>query len=192
MKIIARRFERGYNLIEVLIAMAILGVVILSIGSLFIWGQRNVYSGKQMTTAVAIGTRVLEDLAGLNKDDISYGVFDIAAGTTGENITFGNPAVTYTNAAIRSTNANALADYDELQTQKVDGPLFLTKWSAQLLEGGRPRLTDGAVSIIMTPSEDPNNPDRFGNSEVLQVRVIVQWRERQRRRQLILDTVKAH
>ena len=31
--------QRGYNLIELLVAIAILGVVMLSILSLFVWGR---------------------------------------------------------------------------------------------------------------------------------------------------------
>src|SRR5512140_867268 len=55
--------QRGYNLVEVLIAMAVLGMVLLSIISLFVLGRKNVYSGKQMTRAAAIMTRVVEDLS---------------------------------------------------------------------------------------------------------------------------------
>ncbi len=192
-----RRSERGYNLIEVLIAMAIFGVVIIAIGSLFVWGRRNVYSGKQMTTAVSIGTRVLEDLAPLSRQDVYLGVFDIAAGTAGEDVTFGFPEVTYENAAVRSTNDAAVAGYADIQLQRDPGPKLLDKWAAQLVQdhgGGveNERLTNGSVTLIMMPRRDTVSPERFGNAAVLQLRVIVQWQERTRTRQLVLDTVKAN
>jgi prepilin-type N-terminal cleavage/methylation domain-containing protein len=199
-----RRGERGYNLIEVLIAMAILGVVIMAITALFMWGRKNVYSGKQMTTAISIGTRVLEDLAPLGKDDVSRLVFNIANGTTGTSITYGTPSVTYANSAARSTNPNAISGYTDIQEQVYDpdaeentAPDMLGKWADQLempLEGGGTgeRLTDGEVTLIMTPLRDSQATARFGNAALLRLRVIVQWREQQRVRQVILDTVKAN
>ena len=68
---------------EVLIAMALLGVVMISIMALFVAGRKNVYSGKQMTNAMAIGTRVMEDLAPLSKSDIYSGLFAITDTSTG-------------------------------------------------------------------------------------------------------------
>src|SRR5436305_13111068 len=65
-----KRTESGYSLVEVLIAMAITSVVLLTVVTLFYMGRRNVYSGKQMTYAVAVGTRVLEDLSTMSADDL--------------------------------------------------------------------------------------------------------------------------
>ena len=188
--------QRGYNLIELLVAIAILGVVMLSILSLFVWGRKNVYSGKQMTTAIAVGTRVLEDLQPLTKADIYDGLFDITDDSTGANIKFGKPEREYRNAAIRSTKA--WTGYTNIQTQNATGPLFLTKaWKDQLeetLSDGttkRPRLDDGAVTIIMMPRADTVTPEKFGTASVMQVRVVVSWLENRRHREVILDTVKA-
>ena len=191
-----KRSERGYSLIEILIAIAILGVVLLSIMSLFVWGRRNVFSGKQMTTAVAVGTRVMEDLAPLTKEDIYEGVFAITDTATGANIKFGTPSRDYDNAAIRSTKA--WTDYTDIQKENATGPKFLTgAWKKQLettLTDGttRPRLDDGSVTLILMPRIDPNNnPAQFQNASVMQIRVIVSWLENSRRRELILDSVKA-
>src|SRR5688572_28557384 len=186
--------ERGYSLIEVLIAIALLGVVLIAIMTLFVVGRRNVYSGKQMTTAVAIGTRVLEDIAGLNRKNLYYGVFEIADADDGDEIKYGSPLETYPAAAFRSTSATAISGYSTIQKQRTAGPKLLDKWTAQLQEdigGGnkRGRLTDGVVSVVMMPRQDAtNDPPQFGTAEVLQIRVIVQWRENSRKRQLILDT----
>lgn len=191
-----RASQRGYNLIELLIAIALLGVVLLSILSLFIWGRKNVYSGKQMTTAISIGTRVLEDLAPLTKEEIYEGAFGIADDATGSEIKLNG--VTYKNAALRSTKAKILASYNATQTENANGPKFVTtKWAEQLVEklpngATRPRLDDGAVTIIMMPraDEDPNAP-KFGTAAVMQIRVIVSWLEQRRHREVILETVKA-
>ena len=193
-----RQHQRGYNLIELLIAIAILGVVLLSVLSLFIWGRKNVYSGKQMTTAIAIGTRVVEDLAPLTKEDIYNGVFDVADTDTGTQIKFGNPQLTYENAIARSTKAGIITGYSALQTQKATGPKFLDKWTTQLQEtlpdgSKRDRLRDGAVTVILTPANDadPAAAAKFGTAAIMRVRVIVTWTENRRRREVILDSVKA-
>ena len=57
-----RESERGYNLIEVIIATALMGTVVLSIMCLFYFGRQNVYSGKELSEATAMGTHVLEDV----------------------------------------------------------------------------------------------------------------------------------
>ncbi|HEX7807698.1 MAG TPA: prepilin-type N-terminal cleavage/methylation domain-containing protein, partial [Thermoanaerobaculia bacterium] len=71
-----RKSERGYNLIEVMIAMALLGTVLISIMTLFVMGRKNVYSGKEMTAAVSMNTRVSEDLSGMTVDEV-YAAFGI-------------------------------------------------------------------------------------------------------------------
>ena len=188
--------ERGYNLVEVLVAIALTGVVTLAIASLFVWGRKNVYSGKQMTTAIAIGTRVLEDLAPLTKEDVFNGVFDIATTATGTTVKVGFPEQTYADAAIRSTNASIVTGYAAIQTQKATGPKFLDKWTDQLyidpLTKKQAKLLDGAVTLIMMPRADTVSTPRFGNSAVLQLRVIVSWSENNRRREVILDSSKSN
>jgi len=190
--------QRGYNLIELLVAIAILGIVMLTILSLFIWGRKNVYSGKQMTAAIAVGTRVLEDLAPLTKEDIYAGVFSIAGTSTGNgSVTFGNPAKTYTNAAFRSTKTGIVTGVTDLQTQNTNGPKFLDTWRDQLTEKTGPlttdtrlRLDDGAVTLIMMPRAGSTTPAQFSNASVMQIRVVVSWIENRRRREVILDSVK--
>jgi prepilin-type N-terminal cleavage/methylation domain-containing protein len=188
--------QRGYNLIELLVAIAILGVVLLSILSLFLWGRKNVYSGKQMTTAIAVGTRVMEDLQPLTKEEIYEGLFQISDTVGGTNFKFGNPSKDYTNAAIRSTKA--LSGYTDVQKENPNGPLFLTKgWKDQLeqtLSDGttkKPLLDDGHVTVILMPRAGEETPAKFGSAAVMQIRVVVSWLENRRQREVILDTVKA-
>jgi Tfp pilus assembly protein PilV len=185
--------ESGYNLVEVLIAMALTGIVMISIMTLFFMGRRTVYSGKQMTNAVAVGTRVLEDLAPLNKQDIYNGLFAITATSAGYGTTvqLGHPQVTYTNCRIRSTDATVgqptATDVATMSTG-VNPPDFLTKWNAQLGSN----LANGSVTLILIPTNDPtNSPAQFGTAQVLQVRVLIQWDEERRSRELILDTSRA-
>ena len=74
--------QRGFNLVEVLIAMAITAVVILSVATLFVMGRRNVYAGKQMTAAVAVATRITEDLSHMTHAEV-YDKFGLSPGSGG-------------------------------------------------------------------------------------------------------------
>lgn len=189
-----RHSQRGYNLMEVMIAIALLGVVMISIMALFVAGRKNVYSGKQMTNAVAIGTRILEDLAPLNKQDIFNGLFAIPATSAGYGSTLklGTPPVTYTNCRIRSTDptvGSPTATDVSTQSAGTNPPDMLTKWRDQMGTS----LANGSVTLIMIPTNDPTNATaQFGTASVLQVRVLIQWDEGQRRRELILDTSRAY
>jgi prepilin-type N-terminal cleavage/methylation domain-containing protein len=190
-----RSRSRGYNLVEVLIAMALLGVVTISIFSLFYMGRRNVYAGKQMTQAVGVGTQVLEDLAPLNKRNIYNGAFGILDTDTGATVNFPMVAggvVAYANTRIRSTNATVISGPPaDISTQSTP-PGLLTRWTTLIGQ----KLGDGSVTLLMTPMEDTasqaNNPVRFGTASVLKMRVIVRWSELGRQRELVLDTVKAY
>src|SRR6267378_7030470 len=73
--------QRGYSLVEVLIAMAITSVVLLTVVTLFYMGRKNVYSGKQMTVAAASGTQILEDFSTMTAQDIvtNFNLSDAAA-----------------------------------------------------------------------------------------------------------------
>jgi len=189
--------QRGYNLIEILVAIAILGVVLLSILSLFLWGRKNVYSGKQMTAAIAIGNRVVEDLAPLTKNDIYKGLFTIADTSTGSTFKFGNPQQEYKNAHIRSTNASIAVTptQSDLTTESTatGAPQFLKNaWATQLKDaGGKGLLDDGSISIILMPRSGSTTPATFSNASLMQIRVVVSWVENRRRREVILDSVKA-
>src|SRR4029079_6899447 len=104
------RAQGGYNLVEVIIALAVFGIVAITIFTLFVMGRRNIYSGKQASQAVAIGTQVLEDLAPLNKKMIYNAAFGIADTDTGAAVTLpkisGQAAPTFANATERATHAH--------------------------------------------------------------------------------------
>lgn len=165
--------EKGYNLIEVLIAMAILSTVLLSVFSLFVVGRKNVYSGKQMTRAVAIGTRVMEDLSALTRRDIER-VFNLTAATPG---TVTVEGASYANSVLRLSTDT---------TNDVEG--YLAGWNDFMAQQNFAR---GLISIVITPV-DPlavGTPSLV-TSPIYRIRVYVQWNEELRRRTIILDTSK--
>ena len=164
--------QRGFNLVEVIIAMALLGTVLLGIISLFYFGRSNVYSGKQMTHAVAVGTQVLEDLSPLTMAQ-AEAAFNFTLGTTALTTNVVN-GVSYPDSILRST--------DDVSTD-ASPPDFLNTWQTTL-EG---RLPDAAVDVVFTPT--------LAN-RLLQIEVIVSWQEGQRgtlgipKRQIVMETVK--
>src|SRR5882757_10282898 len=101
--------QRGYSLVEVLIAMAITSVVLLTVVTLFYMGRKNVYSGKQMTVAAASGTQILEDLSTMTAQDLGTN-FNIDDNTTLGTVTLQNVVgapsgqVTFANSVGRDTS----------------------------------------------------------------------------------------
>lgn len=178
---------RGYSLIEVMIAMAFLSSVLLSIVGLFYMGRRNVYSGKQMTQAVSLATRVSEDLSALSYDEI-YSSFGITS-TTPLGAVDVDPSAAmlddlYTNSILRTTTAFTAAE-------DVSG--FLQRWKDEILLNQR--FQDGSVSLVFSPrlpwDASLANPTTAAltaaNATVMRIRALVRWREGQRPRQVILD-----
>ena len=187
------RRQAGYNLVEVLLAMAMLGVVTISIFTLFFMGRRNVYSGKQTSQAIAIGTQVLEDLQPLNRQMLYNGAFGISATSAGSAftipaITSGGQSYAFTNSSIRSTNPNIVPSPPvDISTDNTP-PGLLARWTTQL----GTKLTNGSVTLVLTPQQDPtNSPPQYGTAQLLRARVFVRWLESGRQREVVLDTVKA-
>jgi len=194
-----RRGEAGYNLVEVMIAMGLLATVLVSIVALFVMGRRNVYSGKEMTAAVSMSTRVAEDLSGMTVEEV-YNAFGIDSTSTtaltgsGFNVTVNNTAPkdaltfnTYTGSIIRRTS-------DTLDTSPTgnDAGGFLTRWKTEMDQNLR--FANGAVNVVLTPRMPPvTNPVTalsVSTATVLRIRVLVRWQEESRPRQLIIDSVK--
>lgn len=180
--------ERGYNLIEVLIAMAILGTVIISIFGLFLAGQRNIYSGKQMTQAVSLANRIEEDISQFSKDSL-YAAFGVDVGTTtlgtvdlqpGENL----PKDDYTNAIARSTDSFTTAQ---------DPSGFLQRWADAF--DADSKLAFGRAHIVLLPRDRDTSGGSVTETanidgEIVRYRIIVRWSENTRPRQVVLDGIK--
>lgn len=179
------RSQRGFNLIEVLIAMALLSVVLLSIFTLFVMGRKNVYSGKQLTQANAIGRNVLEDLSSMTLSDLrtAFGISGTATlGAVDVDTTTSLPDETYTNAILRTTNTIS---------GTTDPRGYLQTWLNQITT--QRKLANGQVAIVFRPRK-PNPTSATltaGNATVMQIRVIVRWSESGRIRQAVFDTSKA-
>ena len=192
-KTLLRRRQAGYNLVEVLLAMAMLGVVTISIFALFFMGRRNVYSGKQTSQAVAIATQAIEDMQLLNRQMLYNGAFGIAGTSSGGAFTIpaaqtGGLSYSYTNSNIRSTDPNFIASPPaDIATENAP-PGLLAKWTTLL----GTKLQNGSVTLVITPDKDPTNtPPQYATAQLVRVRIFVRWQEASRTREVVLDTVKA-
>lgn len=169
---LTRKSERGYNLVEVLVAMAILSSVLLSIITLFFFGRRNVYSGKQMTLANAVATRVSEDLIPLSRNTL-YSAFAVTDATTLSDPTVAGKS--YDDVYVVST-ANVATDPQG----------YLGRWKTLMQEK---HFQDGRVSLVLKPTmAETGKP--FTSADIVQIRIVVEWKEGRRSRTVVLDTVK--
>lgn len=173
-----RRNERGYNLVEVLIAMALLGTVLMSILTLFVFGRRNVYSGKQITKATAVTTQILEDLQPLSVTNLNK-YFKIDSSTTTGSATVGG--VTYSNAVVRSTT-----DLSKDYTTETNSPLYLTRWKAMMPAAN---MSKGKVTLLIFP-DDIKTTGNVTTAAIVRIRVVTEWTEARRQRSVTADVVK--
>ena len=188
-----QRNQSGYSLVEVLIALAITSVVLLTVVTLFYMGRRNVYSGKQMTYAVSVGTRMLEDLSSLAAADLvgTGTAFNITDAEAQTNVTV--QGITYANSATRDTTTNCTrntsAPFDWTSCTNDTGG-YLLAWSNLVLNSN---LSNARVGLIFTPraATDANAP--WTTATFIKVRVYVQWDEAQNRRRIaFFDTTRVN
>src|SRR5258708_1897779 len=181
-----RRRSRGYSLIEVLVAIAITSVVLLTVVTLFYVGKRNVYSGKERTYAVAIGTRVLEDLSAMTWSNIQTN-FSITNATTLSTITLdglpsGSPG---TNAKGQMVIDNSIArdttgcTYSSGWTCTNDPNNFLSKWMTEVSATGNTseKLATPVLGLIIPPRSPSNVALPITTAQFTKVRVYIRWDE---------------
>jgi hypothetical protein len=102
-----RTTERGFSLVEVIIAIGVLAAVLISIASMFILGGRQVKEGKTLTEATALSHDIMETF-----DKISF------ASLYG---TFGAASTASSVAVASTTSGSALAPWQPEIIRKLDG-----------------------------------------------------------------------
>lgn len=58
------RSERGFSLVEVVIALGLLAGVLISVAGLFVIGGKSLSSGRNSTEALAVGRQIVEEMNG--------------------------------------------------------------------------------------------------------------------------------
>lgn len=102
--------QRGFSLIEVIIALGLLTAVLVAIASMFVLGQSSVRSGRELTEATSIAQHVLEDVNKLSYNGLQ--VFFVGA----QNLT----TLTSYTADTRVASSYAQTQYKPL----IDDQLF--------------------------------------------------------------------
>lgn len=100
------RDERGFSLVEVVIAIGVLAGVLLSICSMFILGARQLKTGKTMTEATTICHAIMESF-----DNLSF---------TALYTTFGAAASDTTMTVTSTTTGSAVASWQAEISRKLD------------------------------------------------------------------------
>jgi len=160
--------RQGYNLVEVLIAMALLAWVVMVISGLFIYGQRGVYSGKTQTRAIAISQKVYEDLKNLPSYSQKYEIFSGAVG---------NLTATRNFVLLPTPSANTFTAGDVLATT-FDG------WMAALTD----LSPTASMTVVLTPVIPvTGGTASIGNCIFIHYRVQVNWSEGLRNRHVTVD-----
>jgi prepilin-type N-terminal cleavage/methylation domain-containing protein len=192
----AKAGQRGYNLVEVLIAMALLAVVSLSILTLFFMAKSNIYAGRQMTHAISVATRITEDLSALPVSSI-YTNFNVTSADTLGTVTVNPtslPESSYTGSFTRSTTAVATAGTctgTPLIAFTNDTNAFLRRWYCQMNSVNN-QLSNSSITLVFTPRNQypAADPLTNANATVVKIRAILRWKESLRNRQLIVDVTK--
>lgn len=180
--------QSGFNLAEVLIAMAVLGTVILSIITLFYLGRANIYSGKQMTRAASVTVHANEDINPLSSADL-LAAFNITT-TTAMGTSPTIAGATYSSSIVRSTSACTSAVVNGVTTWSCgadDKKGYLARWKGLL---GSERITKGNVTLVFLPRNIPAPGTDPTKAALVNVRVITEWSETSRNRNVAVDLVK--
>jgi prepilin-type N-terminal cleavage/methylation domain-containing protein len=205
------RSKAGYSLVEVLIALAITSVVLLTVVPLFYMGRRNVYSGKQMTYAVSVGTRMLEDLSTMAMSDLvgsgtgSVSYFNIDNTTALNTVTINGigPGAaaggvqSFTNSIKRDSTACTASGTppvytcpDDTPASDPNAPKYLAKWRSLIDDD---KLANAELGIVITPRWVAGQTQTLDVTTFLKVRAYVAWDEaKNRRRVAFFDTTKVN
>ena len=193
--------QHGYSLVEVLIAMAITSVVLLTVITLFYMGRRNVYSGKQMTAAAASGTQIMEDLSTMTAQDLGTN-FNMDDSTTLGTVTLQNVVgasggqISFDNSIGRDSSACTVltsSPYTITCTNDPNG--FMAKWLRTLIPQANKAsvMTSPLIGIVFTPRNPTNVSQKFTTAQFIRARVYISWQEGPtRRRYAFLDTTKVN
>jgi prepilin-type N-terminal cleavage/methylation domain-containing protein len=195
--------QEGYNLIEVLIAVALLATVLVAIISLFVLGGRYVKSGKELSKATALGIDAMEEMRNLPFAEV-YRVINGGCGITTKTwrthqgpdgaVPYGVPDQTdYRGRNIPNSGWSWLS---ENESAKEDYAGVLVGWYNQTEEqfGGG---LEGATEIKVDGYDDIASGKSWGDGDMgfcearyIRVRVRVEWQEGQRSRNVVFETLK--
>ncbi len=177
----------GYSLIEVLVAIAITSIVLLTVLSLFYMGRRNVYGGKQMTQAVA----VLEVMT-VSQFRTNFALTDNATGNITVPNVPGRGDIVYPASVARDSSGCTVAA-GPVVTCTNDPYKFMANWYSMLLVGTNKDavLATPSSGLVITPRLPRVPANDMTTAQFTRIRVYVAWDETPKaRRYAFFDTTK--
>jgi prepilin-type N-terminal cleavage/methylation domain-containing protein len=181
------RKTAGYSLIEVLVAIAITSVVLLTIVTLFYVGKRNVYAGKERSYAVAAGTRIMEDLSAMTAEDVQHAFnlddnTDLSNAVTldglppGSQGTNGSGQIVVNNSVLRDSSA---CTWSAGWTCTNDTDKYMANWMTEIAASGNTseKLANPVIGIIITPRTPTDNAKKVTTAQFTKIRVFIRWDE---------------
>ena len=86
--------QNGFSLVEVILALGLLGGVMIAISSMFIIGGREVKSGKEMTEALSIAQDIVEEIKTFSYRTTyeEFGATSTSTGATSDSTVSGDTA----------------------------------------------------------------------------------------------------
>lgn len=157
----ARRDARGFSLVEVLIASALLAAVLISISGMFIAGTQSVRSGRELTKATTIANSLVEETLGWNYDFVWGITGGAATDETGE-----------------VTTAEATPAYEGDAEDVAAWTATVDRWrelvESELAQGVVRYRVDG-VGRVPTPGN--SHLETFTDADLLRVTVTIDWVE---------------
>jgi type II secretory pathway pseudopilin PulG len=148
------------SMVEVLIALGIMGGVLISVASLFILGGQRVKGGRDMTQAVAVASDILEQLNNVAGGSLPELLPDCCAG-----------------ACDTSTGCTVDSRADSVAS---------TEWQPWIDQ----ELFQGYAEITLTPVGGTTSPATFSSSEGLRLSVEIFWSEGTSQRSVVQETVE--
>lgn len=166
----ARAHSRGFSLIEVLVAAALLLVILLALFSLVTAGMMRAYGGKKMTQASMVAQTVLER-ANIEAPQTLLGAAatDTTATRTWTKSTIGNATGSVTPAAEGGTDAAV--------TQR-------NNWRTLLVQSDLPATAAKPATLTVTMTPVPAGRT-FGNAAMVRTVVNLTWFEWGTRRRTV-------
>jgi prepilin-type N-terminal cleavage/methylation domain-containing protein len=160
------RRQDGFTLVEVILALALLGAVMISVSGLFAVGINKLKGGRGQSAALSVARDIMEEMQGWHFDHL-YSAF-------GED----GSAAAYT----LDTRTNAFA----AQWQPaIDGSLGQDAYAEIVLQS-----VDGTLNPPNLAEASCTGPPARCRRRAIKVEVRVHWREGERERNVALATIR--
>lgn len=168
--------ERGFSLVEVLIAAAVMAFLVLSVMGLFILGAKDVKSGKGMTEAVAAGDHIMSHLSAVSKNRIYVFAGADKDDTGTQSWTYST--VTNANDPFYDGSAQAYPDgYSDMSPGDQDMVASMKDIISSLNRAGFTLSVTPENALPSSPIGGPTDPT-MGDAPVLRIALEIKWPDR--------------